>query len=343
VFDTRERSAREIAPRIAGRVDAPAGLTSFVVNARTIEVDEKGFFDFEAAGATRFEMQATDRAGKIGRLTHPGRASGPPSIATQVDFGDYHALVIGNADYVEYDDLKTPAADALAVYEVLKERYGFNVTLMTDATHVEILTGLRELQQQLGEEDNLLIYFAGHGELDKATKDGYWLPVDAVKDPTKRTNWLSSRVIRDWLSNIPARHVLVVADSCYSGWLTASSVPRPPESGDPKERKRYFEEMVAKRSRIGLTSGGLRPVLDAGGGENSVFASVLTGLLSNNTDVLDTRALYGDLKDLMGYQMQRLNRTQVPEYNPIRGAGHASGDFFFVPRETAVAGALGPR
>ena len=330
VFDTRERSVRETPARLAGRVEAPAGLVRFEINDRAVAVDERGFFDLDAGGATRFEMVATDRAGKRGELVHElRRASRPPDLATKVDFGDYHALVIGNSNYLEYPDLTTAAADAVALSELLKERYGFSVKLMTDANYLAILGELNGLMKRLGEKDNLLIYFAGHGELDSATQEGYWLPVDA-KQGSSRTYWLSAQQIRERLEQIPAKHVLVVADSCYSGWLTASSVPRF-NGADEKERRRFFETVLPQRSRIGLTSGGLRPVLDAGGGAHSIFAQALIDILATNADVLDTRTLSASIKDRVEYEMKRLNREQTPEWAPIDGAGHAMGDFFFVP------------
>ena len=98
-----------------------------------------------------------------------------------------------------------------------------------------------------GEKDNLVIYFAGHGEIDASTGLGYWLPVDAEKD--SKTNWISSREVSMQLERLAARHILVIADSCYSGALTRSTLAREEVTSDDKARGRWMDEVSSKRSR----------------------------------------------------------------------------------------------
>ena len=74
-----------------------------------------------------------------------------------------------------------------------------------------------ELRASLSYDTNLLIYYAGHGIVDPVTGRGYWLPVDAKQ--SNSVNWVSNDDITDMLKVIPAHHILVVADSCYSGTL----------------------------------------------------------------------------------------------------------------------------
>ena len=52
----------------------------------------------------------------------------------------------------------------------------------------------------------------------RGADQGYWLPVDA--DSEDPTNWVSNNDITTMLKAIQARHIMVVADSCYSGSLT---------------------------------------------------------------------------------------------------------------------------
>src|SRR6185369_16595318 len=103
---------------------------------------------------------------------------------------------------------------------ILQQYYGFESKLLLDAaaSHDGIMKELNALRSRLTPNDRLLIYYAGHGILDKSTDASYWLPVDAeTNDDTK---WIDSRRISDQLKRIAARQVLVVADSCYSGTLT---------------------------------------------------------------------------------------------------------------------------
>src|SRR5215510_15135096 len=112
----------------------------------------------------------------------PRTAPAPPAEKPALHFGRYHALVIGNNAYTDLSPLKTAVNDATAVAELLQTMYGFTVTLLTNTTRDEIITALDQLRATLTEQDNLLIYYAGHGVLDTSEERGYWLPVNAKQD-----------------------------------------------------------------------------------------------------------------------------------------------------------------
>jgi len=246
----------------------------------------------------------------------------PPAEKVVVHFGRYHALVIGNNTYTDLSPLKTAVNDATAVADLLRTAYGFTVTLLSNATREEIITALDELRTTLTEQDNLLIYYAGHGMLDTSEERGYWLPVNAKQG--SRIQWISNTTITDALKAMAAKHILVVADSCYSGTLVRGiDVVRPPSGA---ERDTYLARLAQKRSRTVLTSGGLEPVSDSGGGgEHSVFAKALLTALQDNHDVLDGQQLFNLIR-----RPVILNASQTPEYTDIRYAGHEGGDFLFV-------------
>ena len=84
-----------------------------------------------------------------------------------MNFGTYHALVIGNNDYTKLPKLETAVADAEAMTELLKTRYGFKVQLLRNATRNDILRALNRYGAEFTEDDNLLVYYAGHGWLDR--------------------------------------------------------------------------------------------------------------------------------------------------------------------------------
>src|SRR5262249_18046383 len=146
----------------------------------------------------------------------------------------------------------------------------FQVTLLTNATRYEMLSALNVLRGKLTKDDNLLIYYAGHGSIDESTGRGYWLPVDA--EPNSNANWIANDDITNMLDAIQARQLLLVADSCYSGTLTRSSLGRLEPGRTPEEVFLLVQEMTQRRSRIAMTSGGLEPVLDSAGGKHSTFA-----------------------------------------------------------------------
>ncbi len=80
----------------------------------------------------------------------------------EVEFGRYHALVIGNNDYQHLRKLSTAVADAEAVAALLEDKYGFKVTKLINATRRDITGAFNRLRQALTEKDNLLVYYAGH-------------------------------------------------------------------------------------------------------------------------------------------------------------------------------------
>jgi ankyrin repeat protein len=252
----------------------------------------------------------------------PSTPPPPPAEKIAVHFGRYYAVVIGNNTYTDMSPLKTAVNDAAAVADMLRMAYGFTVTLLTNATREEIITALDQLRATLTEQDNLLIYYAGHGVLDTSEERGYWLPINAKHD--SRIQWISNTTITDALKAMAAKHILVVADSCYSGTLIRGiDVVRPPSGA---ERDTYVARLAQKRSRTVLTSGGLEPVSDSGGGrEHSVFARAFLTALEDNHDVLDGQQLFHLIR-----RPVVLNASQTPEYTDIRYAGHEGGDFLFV-------------
>jgi len=117
-----------------------------------------------------------------------------------INFGKYYVLVIGNNEYKNLRKLKTARNDAEAVSTLLNKEYGYEVTLLLDATRKQIMDAFSNLRKNLTQQDNLLIYYAGHGYLDKDTGRGYWLPVDAEADSP--ANWISTSDIRCCKSHV---------------------------------------------------------------------------------------------------------------------------------------------
>jgi len=122
----------------------------------------------------------------------------------------------------------------------------------------------------------------------------------------------------------------VVADSCYAGTLTRSSLGRLEGGASEEERLKVIQLMAHKRSRMVMTSGGVEPVLDSAGGAHSAFAQSFIELLRTNVGVLPGQEMFGFLQVRVAATAQRSDIQQVPEYAPIKFAGHEAGDFFFV-------------
>ena len=239
-----------------------------------------------------------------------------------------HALVIGINDYKYIRPLRTAVNDAKEVARILEQDYGFRVTLVLNPTRYDILTKLNDLRERLTEKDNLLIYYAGHGELDQRNQRGHWLPIDA--EPSSSANWVSNITITDILNAMTVQQLLVVADSCYAGTLTRSALGRLEGGLSEQEKVRLMQVMAQKRSRMVLTSGGVEPVIDSAGGAHSVFAVSFIALLQANAGVLPGQEMFQSIRLRVTATADKVEMHQVPEYAPIKFAGHESGDFFFV-------------
>lgn len=338
-------TAREGERQVIGQVVAPAGAVSVTINQTPVELNEHGVFTHRIAvapGETPVSIVAVDRQGKRAELSFVMRAAVAPPAAINaslpaarapevaVDFGNFHALIIGNNDYQFLPDLASPVNDAKELAAILERRYGFRTTVLLNATRYQILSALNELREKLTTQDNLLLYFAGHGELDEVNQRGHWLPVDAERHST--ANWIPTTAVTDILNIMRAKQILVVVDSCYAGALTRSAMGRLRTGMTAEERLHWFRTMANKRSRTVLTSGGLAPVMDAGGGRHSVFAKALLEVLASSNDVLDGQRLHREVAARVAYAAANMQFDQVPEYAPIRYAGHEAGEFFLVPR-----------
>jgi hypothetical protein len=75
--------------------------------------------------------------------------------------------------------------------------------------------------------------------------EGYWLPVDASDNPE---NWIMTDQVISQIRAMQAKHVMVVADSCFSGTIRRSLkiIQRSPG---------WIERIVKKKSRTALTAG----------------------------------------------------------------------------------------
>jgi len=270
----------------------------------------------ERLAASDFETRIDDidtAPSEAAAVDQTQNATPPPK---RLKFGPYNAVVIGNRNYQSLEPLEKAISDAESIASVLEELYGFTVQELFDATRYDILSKLNELREQLTEEHNLLIYYVGHSVRDRDTQRSWWQPVDA--EPDSRTNWISTRVMNDHLDLIPAKHVLVVADAAYSGFLTRSSLPRLPQGMTREKRFDYIRQILEKRSRL---------VMASGSGPSS-FSEALLEVLGTNREVVEASTVYRQLVDLMSTG----GSEGAPEFAPLRWARtEGGGDFFFVP------------
>ena len=238
-------------------------------------------------------------------------------IPTQ-DIGKYYALIIGVSNYEDkaISTLEKPIADATALQSVLVKYYSFEnekVKVLKNPTRKDIFKEFTALQA-LGKEDNLLVFYAGHGYYNPKEQQGYWLPSDAEKsDPA---NWISNSDIKDRLRGIDCKHTLLISDACFSGGLF-------------KTRKAFedanhaINEVYKLPSRKAMTSGTLTEVPD-----KSIFIEYLLKRLQTNTDkYLSSQKLFSSMQEAIIN-----NSSVIPQWGTITETGDEGGDFIFVKK-----------
>ncbi|MEL6695408.1 MAG: caspase family protein [Bacteroidota bacterium] len=319
---------------IRGKVQDASGITSVTINNHPITLSSDGVFKASLSlpnGIHVIKIIARDRyenvSTRVLRLEYlppeAYTASQNPSSAAQ-DFyqprpknkGKNYLLLIGINGYQYWNKLHNAVKDCDDLAQTLTTLYHFErenvITLYNEeATRENILETLEQLQEAITEDDNLLIYYAGHGYYDSYSQLGYWVPMEARLN--KIPDFIRNSTIHDYLRTIGTQHTLLIADACYAGSLFASY------RGNLDENS---------RSRWAFTSGDIEKVWDGQPGQNSPFARCLIRYLRNNRKA---KLPADELIRTVGGLVQR-NTAQTPQGSPLKQAGDAGGVFMFYRR-----------
>lgn len=254
----------------------------------------------------------TTPAPVVSPKTQAATASSASTTSPQ-KIGRNFALFIGVNDYNDWPDLYNPIQDCQLISKVLNAQYQFsaNNTIYLynqAATRKNILKTLNEMVKNLTSQDNLLIYYAGHGFYDSTSRIGYWIPVDAEKGEID--GYITNSNIRDFIKSIPTFHTLIMADACFAGSMLAA------RGSDPMENQ---------KSRWVVTSGDMENVEDGTPGGNSPFAQAVAETLTENTK---TALRVDKLVQTVTMKMQN-NAEQHPQGNALKDVGDQGGVFVF--------------
>lgn len=230
-----------------------------------------------------------------------------------------YALLIGNEKYDDpgITELEEPVKDATDLYNTLVRLYNFdpeNVIFLKNASKAEIIGTLHQLRSKITSDDNLLIFYAGHGYWDEGMGVGYWFPRDAAKN--NPVNWLPNTDLTNYLGAIKSKHTLLVADACFSGGIF-------------KTRAAFnetfaIEMLYQQASRKAITSGYLKEVPD----KSVFFEYFIKNLKDNTNDYLSAEELFSKMR------MAVINNSEnIPQFGTIQNVGDAGGDFIFIRRK----------
>jgi uncharacterized repeat protein (TIGR01451 family) len=241
-----------------------------------------------------------------------------------VQVGEYYGLIIGIDNYSgEWPKLQNAVNDARGVASTISQKYTFQymkTLLDKDATRDNILREFEWLMSNVKENDNVLIYYSGHGEYIESMDKGFWVPFDATSKSISK--YISNEDIRAFLSGIKSKHTLLVTDACFSGDIFRGKTMTIPFDNSTK----YYQKVYSLTSRKALTSGGVEPVLDKGKEGHSIFAYYFLQALNKNSEKYFDA---GQIFDFLKIPVVN-NSYQTPVYSPVRNTGDEGGQFIFI-------------
>ena len=237
-----------------------------------------------------------------------------------------YALIFGTNEYNEWTPLTNPVFDAETIAEELKTSYGFEVDLVLNPTLNDLQTKIYDLyQRSYMENDQILIFYAGHGQFNEQTRQGYLVPKDGKLNDPIGSSYYSYSVLRDLVDGIPCEHVMLVLDACFGGAFDqdiARAGSRGQDNADLVSNDEFIKRKLRFRSRVYLTSGGLQYVKDGRPGQHSPFAKQFLEALRSyggSNGILTKSELKGYMEVL----------AQTPMFGDF-GTFEPGSDFLFV-------------
>lgn len=277
-----------------------------------------------SAAEQAFTIKAIDSSGNISTKTLDIRYS--PEIAKYDDvmYRNKVAVVIGIDKYKQWPTLECAVADANAIKKKFSNM-GFDRVFElcnNDATRLNILRLLSDkLPNILGDNDQLVIYFAGHGQTETYTdesgldaQEGYIIPVDGDKTNYRGTAISMSKII-DISSKLKAKHVFYVFDSCYSGLGLK-------RSGGIEKADGYIKKVTSLKSVQIVTAGGKDELAGEEKGHGiftRYFLMALDGKADFDSDGYITGGEIGTF--LRPAVSKKTNNAQTPKFGWIMGEG----------------------
>ena len=161
----------------------------------------------------------------------------PREAITERPYNRVFVLSIGANKNPALGDLKYADRDAEAVAKVFREVYGFSevkTLLGEEATLPAIEYELSRIDQEIseGRVDDVIVFFSGHSATlqekkvvnrkDKIISHGFLIPFgDGITEKSELTDFQKNAIEMEWLVNelatMPARHGILLIDSCLSG------------------------------------------------------------------------------------------------------------------------------
>lgn len=236
-------------------------------------------------------------------------------------------VTIGINKYVHWQELKNAVQDAIGLQETLV-KLGFAAPIIPllneTATRAAIFSLVEDrLYDMVEEDDSLIFFFAGHGQTrvrkvridrdrEQEIETGYLVPVDA------RQSWSEYIEIDSFLkslSALPARHIIVILDSCHSGFALGQAMQ------SFRDTTRFETDLSSRISRKVITSA-RRDQLALDGGPvpgHSLFTGTLIDGFNYGKADLDSNGLISS-SELGLFLQQQVGQASQSKQTPDFGS-----------------------
>lgn len=191
--------------------------------------------------------------------------------AIAIDRKDY-VLLFATDQYDFWTDLVNPIDDAHSIAKVLKEKYGFETEIVENPNQEDVYIKLAEYaQRKFKPQDQLMIFFAGHGYFDEAFGEGFVVAKNSLENDKAKTTYISHNRLRGVINNISSQHIFLAMDVCFGGTFDpVIASARGMELGESTDME-FLVRKLGTRTRKYLTSGGKEYVSDGIPGKHSPF------------------------------------------------------------------------
>ena len=254
---------------------------------------------------------------------------GKDALANAIDMErtDY-ALFFATNKYDEWDDLNNPVFDAKTIETMLKEKYGFKTELLEDPTQEEILGKIYEYNARtFRPQDQLLIFFAGHGFFDENLGEGFVVARNSLLNDLGKGSYIPHSILRQRVENIKSEHIFLVMDVCFGGTLDPVFSKSRGDSYSNITDTEFLIRKLSKRTRKFLTSGGKQYVPDGTPGSHSPFAAKFIQALKERGGTENGMITISDFQRYL----QKLSTE--PRLGKFSDTDDPASDFVFVSKQ----------
>ena len=200
--------------------------------------------------------------------------------------GQRYAILIGNGSFKNHPkphNLRCASNDVSGLSEILKDKSkgAFDQIIeLNDETAQAIRLNLYRLLKQVSKDDLLLIYYTGHGKLNRSGKL-YLVATDSNYDELEPTSIAINEVL-DFIRTSNCKTIGLILDCCYSGAISTGFLNK----GEPAEVDAQLNQISGFGVNVMTASTAIQTASEREGDKYSLLTKYLIqGIENGDADV----------------------------------------------------------